>query len=574
MRNHGCLSVTLPRAFYLMLLALLLFSAQTVSATDNPGVKDETANALKTLIAGKHNPLLSSPDFSPLADQLAALYRQTGYQLLWLPPGRNRTAVEQGLAMIAQAAGDGLDPRYYDAEPLRKNLAQADSIPAGAVQQQAEFDTAFSIAFLRYANDLHFGRVSPQQLDDPHTFGKNRTLDIPALLAQAIEHQTLNKLPEQLRPKFKQYRQLQNVLAAYRKLPKEANREALLFSTSLHPFETHPQMALLRQRLIQAGAMSPQSLAEDTLYSEALQQGVKNFQQQNGLLADGIIGTETAAKLNETVQQKILQIELALERLRWLPDDIDGPLIIVNIPAFQLWAFNDNDDSEPLTLKVIVGKALQNQTPVLFEKMRYLEFMPYWNIPQSILDKEILPKLYEDIGYLESQDIELVERSENDADSWDSVFEDLKSGRVRARQRPGKNNPLGKVKFVFPNKEDVYLHDTSSPRLFERSRRDFSHGCVRVAQADKLAEFVLKNQPDSAWNNEDILQAMSDSKTRRVPLKNPIPVLFIYSTSFVDQQGQVHFYRDIYQQDPVLLKALDKNLDQSGQNLLSAKTQG
>jgi len=574
MQNHGRQSGTIPRAFYLMLLALLLFSAQTESATDNAGAKDATADALKTLIAGKRNPLLSSPDFSPLAEQLASLYRQTGYQLLWLPPNRNHTAVEQGLTMIAQAFADGLDPRYYDAELLRKNLTLAGSIATGAVQELAEFDTAFSIAFLRYANDLHFGRVSPQQLDYPQTFGKNRTLDIPALLAQALEHQTLNKLPDQLRPKFKQYRQLQNVLAAYRKLPKEANREALLFNASLHPFETHPQMPLLRQRLIQAGAMSPQSLAEDTIYSEALQQGVKNFQLQNGLLADGIIGTETAAKLNETLQQKILQIELALERLRWLPDDIDGPLIIVNIPAFQLWAFNDYDDSEPLNLKVIVGKALQNPTPVLFEKMRYLEFMPYWNIPQSILDKEILPKLYEDIGYLESQDIELVERNESDADSWDSVFEDLKSGRVRVRQRPGKNNPLGKVKFVFPNKEDVYLHDTSSPRLFERSRRDFSHGCVRVAQADKLAEFVLKNQPDSDWNNENILQAMSDSKTRRVSLKNPIPVLFIYSTSFVDQQGQVHFYRDIYQQDQLLLKALDKNLDQSGQNILSVKSQG
>jgi len=156
--------------------------------------------------------------------------------------------------------------------------------------------------------------------------------------------------------------------------------------------------------------------------------------------------------------------------------------------------------------------------------------------------------------------------------SWDSVFDDIRHGRVRARQRPGKRNPLGKVKFIFPNKEDVYLHDTSTHNLFSRSRRDFSHGCVRVAEAEKLAEFVLNNQPESTWDTTAIQEAMSGTKTRRITLKKPIPVLFFYATSFVDHNNQIQFYRDIYEQDVALEKALGKFTGVETNNLLTAKT--
>jgi murein L,D-transpeptidase YcbB/YkuD len=205
--------------------------------------------------------------------------------------------------------------------------------------------------------------------------------------------------------------------------------------------------------------------------------------------------------------------------------------------------------------------------------MEYLEFMPYWNIPRSIMDKEILPKLYNDFSYLQSQNMELVNRSAPDnLEALEGFLDDIRRGRVRARQRPGSGNPLGKVKFIFPNKEDVYLHDTSNHNLFNRSRRDFSHGCVRVAEAEKLAEFVLNNQPESAWDLQAIQEAMSGSKTRRVTLKKPIPVLFLYATSFVDHTNKVHFYNDIYQQDAALEKALGKITATNDQTLLSAKT--
>jgi murein L,D-transpeptidase YcbB/YkuD len=236
---------------------------------------------------------------------------------------------------------------------------------------------------------------------------------------------------------------------------------------------------------------------------------------------------------------------------------------MVNIPAFQLLALTSPQDEHPLTMKVVVGKAKENQTPILWEEMKYLEFMPYWNIPRSIMDKEIVPKIQSDKTYLSSQDIELVENvnDEFDAETNDmGVVHNLKHGLMRARQRPGNKNPLGKVKFIFPNKADVYLHDSPARGAFSRDRRDLSHGCVRVSDAEKLAEFVLGNQP--GWSRETIQAAMSGSKTQRVSLKKTIPVLFFYNTAFAGTDNKLRFYPDIYGYDAQLQSALNKSTNQ------------
>jgi murein L,D-transpeptidase YcbB/YkuD len=259
-----------------------------------------------------------------------------------------------------------------------------------------------------------------------------------------------------------------------------------------------------------------------------------------------------------TPREKIVLIELAMERMRWQPEPPAGPLIMVNIPAFQLWAFNSPDDANVLSMKVVVGKAPENQTPILVDRMQYLEFMPYWNIPKSILDKEILPKIQAGKNSLSSQEIELVQRfADETGDEADNILDDLKNGRVRARQLPGKNNPLGKVKFIFPNKDDVYMHDTPFRSGFLRDKRDLSHGCVRVADAGKLAEFVLGDQ-QLGWDKKAIEEAMSAPKTQRVSLKKTIPVLFFYSTAYAGQDSKLRFYPDIYGYDAILQGALKK----------------
>lgn len=555
----------------------LLFFVFTQTSASASQANNDTALTVVTFIAGQHNPLLTRPDFSEQLTQLSKIYELNNNQLLWLSETRSPSLINAALSLLANANTDGLNPSDYDAEILQPNFQLALTIPATAASELVKFDTALTIALIRFINDLHHGRINPQQLSYPSEFGNKQTLDVASLIKQSIEQQTLSRLPEAAAPQLKQYRKLKQALADYRQAPKELNFQPLIFNKSLRPGDQHPQIADLHKRLTTlgvlpapAGGINPNPA--DT-YSDELQEGVKEFQRKNGLKVDGIIGRETAARLNQTRDDKILQIELAMERLRWIPDNITGPMILVNIPAFQLWAFNSMDADDSLNMKVIVGKAQKNQTPMLFEEMKYLEFMPYWNIPRSIMNKEILPKLYNDLGYLQSEDIELVQLyADQETGSWDTLFDDIRRGRVRARQRPGNKNPLGKVKFVFPNKEDVYLHDTSSPRLFNHIKRDLSHGCVRVSDAEKLAEFVLSNQPETDWDEETIRQAMSGSKTRRVNLKNPIPVLFFYTTSFVDQNNQIHFYRDIYDQDTALKKALGKSSAyQNNNSLLTAK---
>lgn len=545
---------------YLLAALVLLYFFSQPAVTDSPNAG--VSQSIQTLLTGKQHPLLLQADFSRHGEAAAQLYRMNANQLLWLGEGRPEKNRDDALAILNDAAADGLNPLNYDAERLRAYFRQAATLPASAVNELASYDLALSVSLLRFVHDLHAGRVDPRDLDYPSQFGAKPAIDMAALLMRHREQQSIAELPSAVAPKFTQYQQLKQALAHYRQQAAPTPRAALSFAKSLRPGDQHPQLPELRRRLRELGTLTAEEMAgiaeSDTTYDNTSAAAITRLQQQQGLNADGVIGKRTVALLNQSSAEKIALIELAMERLRWLPAQPDGPLIVVNIPAFRLWAFHSPEEQNPLNMKVVVGKAEKNQTPMLWEEMKYLEFMPYWNIPKSIMDKEIMPKMLSEDGYLDDQDIELVERSaDGDEEYHDNVIDNLKHGRVRARQRPGKKNPLGKVKFIFPNKADVYLHDTPSRGAFTRDRRDLSHGCVRVAEAEKLAAFVLDSQ--KGWDTEAIQQAMAGPKTQRVSLKKSIPVLFFYTTSFVDQDNQPQFYPDIYGYDAPLRNALDKS---------------
>ncbi len=225
-------------------------------------------------------------------------------------------------------------------------------------------------------------------------------------------------------------------------------------------------------------------------------------------------------------------------------------------------------------MRVVVGKALKNQTPVLMAQMSFIEFSPYWNVPKNILKDEILPKLTKNPGFLASQNMEIVASAGNSAKSVpvnQESIEKLRRGQLRVRQRPGGKNSLGKVKFIFPNKDDVYLHDTPANSLFSKTRRDFSHGCVRVENPRALAEFALKNQ--GKWTPDTIQKSMKNPANQRVILQNPIPVLFFYTTAYVDQNNNLSFYPDIYGHDEVLIQALKKNDDLPDRSIFVSTTE-
>lgn len=532
-----------------------------------------SAKQIAEVLNSKENPLLRKTDFSKYRAELTGLYPNSQTTLLWLTGERSNHNLDAVLDLLTHADNQGLNPADYDSEALRQAVKPENGNLALDATKLATYDTALTAALLHFLHDLHEGRIQPRELSYPGNFGHRSLKNAATTIKQAIDNQQIKQLPELVEPKIKQYQQLKQSLMGLLNQEPEKPFPVLHVDKSIHPGDTYEQLAQLKSRLTDIAEISTETPINNDLYEGPLVDAVKNFQQKSGLQADGIIGKDTAGLLNQTRSEKIRQVGLAMERLRWLPDNLDqGPMIIVNIPAFQLWAFNSSDDSQVLNMKVIVGKAQENQTPMLIEDMEYLEFMPYWNIPKSILDKEIVPKLMEDMGYLEDQDIELVQRGSDEGGENLGIVDELRQGKLRARQRPGKKNPLGKVKFVFPNKEDVYLHDTPSHGLFDRSRRDFSHGCVRVSEADKLAQFVLSRQ--SGWDLSTIQQAMMGDKTQRVRLKQSIPVLFFYSTSFVDPENRLHFYRDIYGHDAELQKVLlekRSNAEKMNENLVTSK---
>lgn len=561
---------------YLLPALVLLYFVSQPAITDSPnGNGPRIGIALENLIANQQHPLLLQQDFSRQSAALKQLYGMNANQLIWLGEGLPQKNRDDALAILSDAAADGLIPANYDAEPLRHYLKQASSLPASAADQLASIDLALSVSVLRFIEDLRTGRIDPSELNYPSPFGANPAFDASALLKHHLELQSISELPRAAAPNLTQYRQLKQALANLRRSANMATHTELDIGKTLRPGDQHPQLPQLRRRLWELGELTDAELAVsgdfETLYDETSIAAVERLQQQQGLNSDGIIGKQTLAILNQPPTEKITLLELAMERLRWLPEFPDGPMIVVNIPAYQLWAYNSQEDQDPLTMKVIVGKADNNQTPMLWEEMKYLEFNPYWNIPTSIMKKEILPKMLTDYDYLSSQDIELVAIStDNESEYLDNIIHDLNHGKARGRQRPGKKNPLGRVKFIFPNLADVYLHDTPGKAAFNKDRRDLSHGCVRVAKADKLAEFVL-NDPTN-WDTQTIEEAMSGTKTRRVSLQKPIPVLFFYTTAYVDRDDKPHFYPDIYDQDTRLLNALNRLPGTTNGHLLTGKT--
>ncbi|MGC2275682.1 MAG: L,D-transpeptidase family protein, partial [Candidatus Binatus sp.] len=325
------------------------------------------------------------------------------------------------------------------------------------------------------------------------------------------------------------------------------------------PGSTFAAMPQLVARLSQLGDL-PSSAgvpANSTTYGGAVVDAVKHFQHRHGLDTDGVLGKGTVSELNVPLKMRVLQLQLTLERYRWIPPDFPEPPIIVNIPEFQLRTMRRQPASY-LTMRVVVGKAMRTQTPVFAQNMKYLIFRPYWLVPTSILRNETIPKTRRNPDYLAANGFEVVDGNGNivpSSPASDDVIDGLRSGSLRVRQKPGPKNALGLVKFIFPNQYNVYLHSTPEPELFSRSRRDFSHGCIRVERPADLAAWVLRDRPE--WTMDKIQAAMNTGPDNvQVNLKNPIPVLILYSTAVVDPNGEVRFFDDIYGYDKSLNRVL------------------
>jgi L,D-transpeptidase YcbB len=494
---------------------------------------------------------------------LRALYRPRAYSPLWLDAaGQPGVDAREAAAVLAGAADDGLDPSAYEhQERLGSSQRLKERSPAQA-REQARFDVELSAAMMRYLRHLHIGRV------DPRTIGFR--LDVPrdehdfaALIQTALAAHRVAETAATLRPPIAQYGWLRTLLARYRALAADpAFESAVPAGATVRPGDPYPAAGLLYRQLVALGDLMPDTARSEPAarYQGPLVDGVKRFQLRHGLESDGVLGKSTQSAIRTPIAWRVRQIELALERLRWLPHLSGDRLVAINIPMFRLWAWNTMPPSDrpSLAIDVIVGRALRTQTPVFVEEMREVIFRPYWNVPVSILRGEILPIVARDPAYLRRQNMEIVRGPGDDArpvEFTPSHLTALRQGTLRLRQRPGPRNSLGLIKFAFPNPENVYMHGTPAQELFNRSRRDFSHGCVRVEDPVALAEWVLHDEP--GWNRARIVAATEGTHTLHVPLTRPIGVVLFYTTAAVmPEDGTIRFADDIYRHDAKLDRAL------------------
>jgi murein L,D-transpeptidase YcbB/YkuD len=523
------------------------------------------AQRLQAITRQGVQPRLHHKRFSEFLGELARLYQNTGYQLLWTRNGKPTPRAQLAVASLADAGARGLNAGDYEAPLFAEWVKSLDHMNPVAEEELVSFDTALSLALMRYGKDLHAGRFDPRAMKfslPPRQDG----VDYTTLVARLAREGSPGELLTSLEPNLPLYWRLKAALARYQMLAQDTSLTVTAFKQKLRPGDRWEGIGPLR-RLLQALGDLPQVAMEPAdadFYDPALEDAVKRFQGRHGQEPDGVIGKKTHAELATPLAQRVKQIEFGLERLRWLPVPLPRPLILINTPSFQLFAYGlDSEFETPdLRMEVIVGQAVRRwSTPIFYADMGYVIFRPYWNVPWSIAKAELIPAILGKPGYFEKNELEIADSYSLSARTYSPTWgaiDRVAAGTLKLRQRPGPKNPLGRIKFMFPNDHSVYLHDTPAQQLFSRARRDFSHGCIRVEDPVGLAGFVLNG--DGEWPPERILESMNGPKNATVHLKAPIPVYIFYLTAWMDEAETINFYPDIYGYDADMEQALARNI--------------
>ncbi len=544
-------SISLSRygvAVYLItgLLVYSLFTSGTVNAAaGNQPLQSRMSQLAERGSLELEGEVINSTQFLP------EFYRQRDYRLAWNAHMDNARALSD---RILSSHEEGLVPADYHAAAIQRLLAESSGKRLSEARQ-VDLDIMLSEALARYAYHLRFGKVNPQRLDADWNMqrsfkGQDPVVELQAVIDSADLEAQLNASTTQL-PVYKQFKQ---ALASYEAIRAAGGWPVIPEGQTIKPGMQDARVPLLRERLQITGDLSTAVANGSSEYDAMLEEAVKHFQLRHGLDADGVVGKGTLAAMNIPVAARINQIRVNLDRARWVSQDVPETFVIVDIAGFNARLFRNGEVvwDEPAQ----VGKPYR-KTPVFREDMTYLELNPTWTIPPTILAKDILPKMKKDSSYLQKKNMQVLTQDGKVVDpgtiDWSSVS--AKGFPYIIRQTPGPHNALGRVKFIFPNPHFVYLHDTPSKELFNRSSRAFSSGCIRVRNPFRLAELLLQDQ--DGWDRSKIDSAIDSLKQQRVSLTEPVPVLLLYWTVNVDADGTVYFKEDIYERDAKVLAGLD-----------------
>jgi murein L,D-transpeptidase YcbB/YkuD len=493
---------------------------------------------------------------------LPIFYENRDFMPAWTDKGK----VDQLFDLIDSMILDGLNPKDYHQDELINFRDQVSNMAKPDAELLAEYDITLSDALVRILYHLLYGKVDPERLDANWNIYTDIDLDVAAkLLQDVIDSPDIIDFFEEKKSKFRFLQLMRKALAQYRKLDVEGGWPMVPEGQTLKPGMEDERVSILRERLVLTNDYKSEDRGDKIIYDDDLELAVKHFQSRHGLNPDGVIGKNTLEEMNVPVEIRIEQLLVNLERFRWLFRDITDNFLFVNIASF--YASYVKNNQVIWTARAQVGKDYR-QTPIFKADLEYLVFNPTWTVPPTILQKDVLPAIKKDQSYLKRKKMKVLTRSGKIIDpatlNWDKYTS--KNFPYMIRQDPGPHNALGRVKFIFPNKHFVFLHDTPSKSLFDREARAFSSGCIRVEAPFELAEKILDDEDN--WNLEKIKDLIKSEKTKTVHLDSSIPVLLLYATAFpAEDDNIIEFRKDIYSRDAAILKGLREKFKRKKRHL-------
>ena len=549
-------SLLFAKLLFALTVVLLAFNGETGASSFADEIHERIRNRIE--MAGIPARIIAGDDFLYAAYSLPLFYERRGYFPAWIKSGGPNSNADSLIACLALANDEGLKGSDYHLDEIRTLYS---SIRGKKFDKQKMYDRLIDLellltdAFMVYATHLLRGKVNPKTID-PEWNANPRERDMPQLLEQALQQQSVRKTLCNILPQSEGYERLKSALKEYEDIARDGGWEKIPEGSSLMVGDRDDRVPILRRHLFLTNDIRSAGRENADLFDSTLYEAVRKFQIRHGLDIDGKIGPKTLDALNVPVEERIQQIKINLERWRWLPEDLGDPYIIINVANFELDLIEDNHNI--LTMRAIVGRSYR-RTPVFSDRITYLVLNPYWHVPQNIAVLDILPKIKSDPEYLTENGFRVfsdygAESVELDplAINWDDVTRT--NFKYRLRQDPGPKNLLGRIKFMFPNEYNVYLHDTPARDLFQKSARDFSSGCIRIEKPLLLAEYLLKS--DESWNDEKLVEALKNNIEQTVVLKEKMPIHILYWTAWATDDGTINFRNDIYGRDRALIDAM------------------
>lgn len=529
--------------------------------------RSDLSGELELAITGEKTGILANTDYPK---EIQSIYADREYMEIWLLNGRLSKTGEEMLVYIEDSKFDGLQPEDYNliqiynmsTDPEKKNKKFRNL----SSEEKVNLELLLTDGFFNLAKDIEKGKVNPSALDPNWKFEEKKSeVNYSEMLAEIANGKSIATTFLKLYPSSKLYGQGKNAIENLYKIQKN---DTLTWTYeevegAIDVGQLHAAIPAIRKRLIFWDFLKPYEMEDPTLFDSTMLVGLKKYQESNGMNPDGVIGSLVAESLNKSPQDLIDIASINMERLRWMPElDWDQEMVLVNIANYQLDYMKKSDTT--FSAKVIVGKEY-NESPTFTAPMSYIAFSPYWNIPSSITQDEIIPAVQKDKSYLSKKNMEVVTGNGEPVNAK-NVDWNLKSGEnfpYLIRQKPGGDNSLGLVKFMFPNEYNIYIHDTPARSLFDRESRALSHGCIRIQNPDQFAKILLN---DKSWTDEKIQKAMHQETEEVVKLDREIPVVIVYMTFWADRDGKANFRSDVYNRDEALLNALRSKNSRLAQN--------